>query len=154
MTRLHFLTLLIISISLAACHRPPPVVEPAVIETVPVEVLVSGVRNDTGDILLSVFTAAEGFPCESQYAYALAAQPAKAGEMLFNVDLPVNRQVAIAILHDENRDKALDLIMGLIPVEGFAVSNNTKGMGSQDFDNAIVTPQPGMQLQLEMQYYK
>ncbi len=45
-------------------------------------------------------------------------------------------------------------MMGLIPSEGFAVSNNSKGMASQNFEKAVITPQSGMRLQLQMQYYK
>lgn len=133
---------------------PEPPTQQSKKKSVPVHVIVQDIRNDTGEIMLSVFTESQGFPCESAYAAYLTKKPASQGQMEFELQLESGRQYALAILHDENANQQLDLEMMLIPKEGFAVSNNSTGLASQSFKRAIFSLDGPRNVEMKMQYYR
>ncbi|MFW6303334.1 MAG: DUF2141 domain-containing protein [Candidatus Sumerlaeota bacterium] len=116
--------------------------------------IVRDIRSDIGEILLSVFTESRGFPCESAHAVYLTEKPARAGQIEFQLRLESGREYALAILHDENANRKLDLEMMLIPKEGFAVSNNAAGIASQSYNRALFLLDGPRTVEMKMQYYR
>ena len=156
-TFIHRVFPLLVLLLFSACSatgKEPVLTDDSPSRAVPVRVLVTDIRNDTGEIMLSVFTESQGFPCGSQYASYLTKKAARQGRMEFELQLESGRQYALAILHDENANQQLELEMMLIPKEGFAVSNNSTGLASQSFNRAIFSLDGPRTVEMKMQYYQ
>jgi uncharacterized protein (DUF2141 family) len=91
------------------------------------------VRSATGTVNLSLYNQAEGFKDEAK-AFLQARIPAKAGALrhVFT-GLPAGRYAVIAY-HDENGDGKMNRRFGMIPEEGYGVSNNPELFGPPKFD--------------------
>jgi uncharacterized protein (DUF2141 family) len=102
-----------------------------------IEVTVQGVRNGSGAILVSLFASPEGFPSDYPRAAAVSRSDAAEGGVVARFDaVPVGRY-AVAVLHDENGNEALDAGVFGMPREGFGVSNNPAlGLGPPSFADA------------------
>ena len=111
--------------------------EPAVSE---VTVTVTGLRNDKGDLLLSLFRSEKGFPGDSSKAYRTFKAPGSAkGVRAVWAEVPYGTY-AVAALHDENRNGKLDRGWFGIPKEGTGASNNPNPKRrAPRFDEAKVT---------------
>lgn len=82
-------------------------------------------RNIQGQVCVSLFATAQGFPTEARTATAtlcMKAAELQSGSVTFS-DLPWGTY-AVALFHDENFDKKLNLGIFGIPLEGFGFSNN------------------------------
>lgn len=100
------------------------------------DIEVSGVRNAEGQVKLMLFDKAEGFRKEAESREVLAT-PAAAGTLQAAFkDLPPGRYAVIAY-HDENANGKLDLRFGMIPTEGYGLSNNPEVLGPPSFEHAV-----------------
>jgi uncharacterized protein (DUF2141 family) len=92
-----------------------------------ISVTITNLRNDSGEVLISLYNKAEGFPRDRSTIIRSAAVPAEAtgGVSIVFEDLPYG-DYAIAVLHDE--DSSLDMTYGKLhlPKEGYCFSNNIK----------------------------
>lgn len=118
-------------IVLLFCIQTGPVQEKA-----DLTVLVEGIRNDRGRVLVALFNAPAGFPESGKTAYRSARLPA--GRLPLKV---VFRDIdqgtyAVCFVHDVNGNERLDRFMG-IPSEQYGVSNNiSMGTGPPKFEEA------------------
>jgi uncharacterized protein (DUF2141 family) len=119
---------------------------------VPLTVTIEHVRNDRGDIRLSVFASAEEWPSHSSMKDDYVV-PAHAGSVVFKLDLPPGIY-AINGFHDENRNKKLDRTALGIPEEGYFFSNNAKPfLSAPSFDAAKFTlPPEGAAIAIDVDY--
>ncbi|HUN45879.1 MAG TPA: DUF2141 domain-containing protein [Stellaceae bacterium] len=120
--------------------------------TAPLTVTVQNIRNDHGDIRLSVFASAAEWPSHSSIKEDTVL-PAHAGSVVFKLDLPPGTY-AINGYHDENRNKKLDRTALGIPEEGYFFSNNVKPFLSvPSFDAAKFTlPAEGAAITIDVDY--
>ena len=120
-----------------------------------VEVIARGLRNHNGSALFAVFLEPGGFPGEGERAAFHREAPITGSEVRVQfTDLPDDRPLAIAVLHDEDGDKRMATGFFGIPKEGFGVSNNPRILfGPPSFDDALLTPQPGQPVVIEMRYF-
>ena len=92
-----------------------------------ITVVVTDLRNDRGEVLISLYNTAEGFPKDRSTIIRSAAVPADASSRVITVfeNLP-HGDYAIAVLHDEDRSN--DMTFGALPLpkEGYCFSNNVK----------------------------
>ena len=91
------------------------------------EVVVSGLRNQDGQLLISLYVRAEGFPEDRKIVRkTLVVDDLPKGEasVVFE-DLPAG-DYAIAILHDEDENGDMTYRLGILPKEGYGFSNNVK----------------------------
>jgi len=114
-------------------------------------------RNKRGQLCVSIFSSAEGFPADGNKAVltrcATASELGDSGE--FSLDfLPVGIY-ALAFFHDENSDGQLNTGAFGIPTEGFAFSNNPKiRFSAPKFAECVFTLFEGTQpLPLELRYF-
>jgi uncharacterized protein (DUF2141 family) len=85
-------------------------------------VVIDGVRNDKGDVEVSVYDSPEQWP--SGTSVADVKEAAKPGAVTFTIrDLPPGTY-AITAFHDENSNGKLDTNFFGFPLEGFAFSND------------------------------
>jgi uncharacterized protein (DUF2141 family) len=91
-------------------------------------VSVEGVRNNSGQVGILLFSQAKGFPSDHSAAIRQEMLPARKGkvEAIFENLLPGT--YAIAVMHDENKNQKIDTNMLGIPKEGYGVSNNVKNL--------------------------
>ena len=101
------------------------------------DILIHGIRNTKGHVLIAVFRSADGFPDKKEKAFLRERLPASAGTMSIQLkDIPAGKY-AIAVIHDENDNLQLDTGLFGIPKEGFCFSNNAMGtFGPPSFESA------------------
>ncbi|CJL63736.1 Uncharacterized protein conserved in bacteria [Streptococcus pneumoniae] len=117
------------------------------------QVTLSGLQHDRGQVAVAVFADAKSFRKDDQ---AFAAQKAKAEAGTVTVtfdDVPPGRYAVLAY-HDENDNGRLDLRFGMIPVEGYGLSNNPKVMGPPSYEDSAfdVTADEPARIELKMRY--
>ena len=92
-----------------------------------ITVVITDLRNAEGEILISLYDKAEGFPKDRDAIIRSAAvAPDASGQVtIVFEDLP-HGDYAIAVLHDE--DTSQDMTFGAfhLPKEGYCFSNNVK----------------------------
>ena len=97
------------------------------------DITVNGVRDDQGMIRAGIYDTPAAFPKEGK-ALAKTSTPAKAGSVKLQfTDLPPGKY-AVILYHDENNDGQMDKRFGMIPIEGYGLSNNIKASGKPSFD--------------------
>ena len=104
-----------------------------------VNLTITGLRSDKGQVLICLTREADAFPDCSRSADARhAVVPATHPQATF-ANLPQGRY-AISALHDENGNGRADKTLGLIPREGFGFSRDAPvRMGPPKFDQAAFT---------------
>lgn len=117
------------------------------------EVTLSGLQHDNGQVAVAVYADPKTFRKENQ---AFAAQKAKAEKGVVTLvfsDVPPGRYAVLAY-HDENDNGELDRRFGMIPTEGYGLSNNPKVMGPPSFEDSAfeVTADQPAEITLEMRY--
>ncbi len=98
-------------------------------------VRLNGVGHDRGTVRVALFSDPKTFRKADQ---AFAAQEAQASAGTVTVvfdDVPAG-QYAVMAYHDENANGELDLRFGMIPIEGYGLSNNPKVMGPPSFKDS------------------
>lgn len=97
------------------------------------DITVKGVRDDQGMVRAGIYNSADTFPKEGK-AMARTATPAKTGSVTLQfTDIPPGKY-AVILYHDENNDGQMDKRFGMIPIEGYGLSNNIKASGKPSFD--------------------
>ena len=88
---------------------------------------VTGLRNEKGYVLVSLFREGVGYPDDAGKAFkkGKAVITNKKAVILFT-DVPAG-SYAIAILHDENNDQQMNKTALGLPREGYGFSNNVMG---------------------------
>ena len=120
-----------------------------------ITVVVTNLRNNDGEVLISLYDTAEGFPRDRSTIIRSAAVPAESSGSVSAVfeDLPYG-DYAIACLHDE--DGTRDMTFGFLhlPKEGYCFSNNVKvRLKAPSFDKArFVLDDESVTQTLKMRY--
>lgn len=113
------------------------------------DITISGATPAAGQILLSVFDAADDW---MQSPVASRSIPVTgSGTAAASFDLPPGRY-GIAIIHDANGNGVLDTGALRIPLEAFAFSNGARArFGPPSFDRAAFTlPPEGLSLRIPL----
>lgn len=132
---------LLLSMSLVWGGLVPMAIAQSFVGSLQVEIV--GLRDRTGDVCLSLFDRADGFPNDREKAKArqclpLAEQPEDAPIVVTFADLPVGNY-AISLFHDRNQDGILNRGELGIPSEGFGFSNNAPvRTGPPRFGHAMI----------------
>jgi len=100
---------------------------PTLSQTTPcaVTIHVEGFRNQKGDLGMTVFKSADGWPEDNTKALQHGGYPFSGDKASVKLDLPAGRY-AFAVIHDENSNHKLDRNFVGFPKEGFGFSNNPK----------------------------
>ena len=115
-------------------------------------VTLAGIAHDKGGIRVGLYDRAETFRKEDK-AVAVLAGPATPGQAsVVFADVPAGRYAVMAY-HDEDGDGGLDRFMGMIPTEGYALSNDPEVSGPPAFDQcAFEVPAEGRTLTVTVKY--
>lgn len=88
----------------------------------------NNLRNKQGQLCLSLFAGEDGFPADGSKAAlskCFSLQELSENNEVSIENLPIGNY-SVAVFHDENNDKILNLAMFGIPLESFGFSNNPK----------------------------
>lgn len=129
-----------------------PVTAEVVAATITVQV--SGLRNGAGQVLCKIFDSDTGWPASDRTPIQRAIAPIEGRSAACVFRVPPGRY-AVAVAHDENRNRALDTNLVGIPKEGFGFSAGAEvgAFGPPDFEDALFTAPPGRSTQrIRMDY--
>lgn len=93
------------------------------------------IRDNTGQIRASLYRDPDSFRKEVR-ALQVVSLPAQAGTLTLNFDGLSPGRYAVMAYHDSNEDQKLNLRLGMIPIEGYGLSNNPRVMGPPKFDDS------------------
>jgi uncharacterized protein (DUF2141 family) len=116
---------------------------------------VSGLRNQKGQVCVSLFNAGRGFPDNPSAAVAAQCVQTQGGVAQVTFGNLRGGSYAVAVLHDENNDgKANRNALG-IPKEGFGFSRNpVLRFGPPKFGEAsFVVAGPSVETQIQVSYF-
>ena len=119
-----------------------------------IEVKVDAIRSDDGQIFVSLFNKAEGFPGAAGAAFrTLQAKQANGTATVTFEDLPYG-DYAVAAHHDEDGNGRMKTVYGTLPLEGIGISRDAKGvMGPPKFADASVRlEQPVLTVNVSIRY--
>jgi uncharacterized protein (DUF2141 family) len=117
-----------------------------------IEVTLTGMRNDRGQLLVNLFLSDDGFPSDPDKAYR--ATPLEIDgdkvQVVFE-DVPAGR-FAVSAFHDENENFELDTNFLGIPRERWGVSRGARArFGPPSFDSAVMTLEPDQTLTIAVE---
>lgn len=101
-----------------------------------IDVTISNIRNNKGNILISLFNQENGFPADSTKVFKAYILDAQSNSLNLLIDELPPGEYAIAIVHDENENLALDTNLLGAPVEGYAASGKNKKFSSPRFESS------------------
>lgn len=118
------------------------------------QVEISGVRNNNGVLLLSLYDQSIGFPENPDKAFSKRVLKATTGKISTEWTSLLTGNYAIAVLHDENRDAKMNTNLIGFPLEGFGFSNNKIGLtGPPSFQRASVQVKRGVnRIEIKLRY--
>ncbi|MBF6607928.1 MAG: DUF2141 domain-containing protein [Flavobacterium sp.] len=120
-----------------------------------VRIEVSGLKNDAGEVLVSLYDNEAFFPEDAEKAISKhRAKIINGTATLVFTDVRYGRYAA-AVMHDENKNEKLDTNGAGIPIEGFGFSNNAKGsFGPPSFKKASFNvSSPDKKLKIKTRYF-
>ena len=107
-----------------------------------VQVVVRGVKHDQGTVKAALYSDPATFRKEDK-ALAVQAQPARTGEQTFAFPGVAAGRYAVVVYHDENGNGQMDRFLGMIPTEGYGLSNNPEVSGPPQFEPSAFDAQDG-----------
>jgi uncharacterized protein (DUF2141 family) len=81
-------------------------------------------KNDRGQALLALFRSKQGFPDEVRHATWSKALPIRNRRVDITIERVPAGTIALAMVHDEDKDFALDTGLFGIPTEGYGASRD------------------------------
>ena len=132
----------IFATSLTAASTPTP----------SLDIAVSGLRNMKGNVLACATAVPRHFPDCSKDPNAAKITVAAARAKSFAVSVPADGTYAIALLHDENSNRKMDMAL-MFPKEGFGFSNNPAVItGPPRFKSAAFVVAGDTRVAIKMKY--
>lgn len=115
---------------------------------------ITGLRNDAGEVFLSVYPGRQGFPNDITVAVVNRHQPIIDRQCRVVIDPLPYGEYAVSVLHDENLDGQMASTLLGIPKEGFGFSGNPKAkLGPPDYDDVrFLLLSPEKTMTIVMQY--
>jgi uncharacterized protein (DUF2141 family) len=103
-----------------------------------------GFRNTNGAVGCVLFRQADGFPESEDKAFRVVRVPVDTDHATCEFTRVPPGTYAVAVLHDENRNRKLDKNFLGIPQEGWGVSNNVRpAISAPSFQDATFTLKAG-----------
>ncbi|MGJ8635149.1 MAG: DUF2141 domain-containing protein [Luteolibacter sp.] len=118
----------------------------------PVKVTITGIRNDNGQVAALVYRSEKGFPDQRGDAFKIVSLPAKKGSVTLTMKGLEPGEYAIAVIHDENSNRAMETNFIGLPKEGVGV---TGGMGysKPKFSKSCIEVKAGENVSIPLKYF-
>lgn len=135
---------------LNACYYALPLMLCLPAEAATLTVNLDNIKPGGGPLTVLLFDRAEGFPKEAR---ASQRHVLPAGGQTLALDGLQPGQYAVMAYHDEDGNGELNRLFGMIPQEGWGLSNNPSVSGKPKFKDAAVTlPEAGAAITLHLDY--
>ncbi len=117
-------------------------------------VTVDGLKEQKGQVCLSVFGSGKGFPADGKRALQGRCVKVDKSSVMVNFGNLKAGSYAIAVIHDANADGNLNSNLFGIPTEGFGFSRNPMiRTGPPKFsDSAVFVAGPSTDIKIQLQY--
>ena len=112
---------------------------------------IKGVKNNHGNVFVELYNEAKTFRKSAQ-AFAILQVPATEGIVTVKFDGVKKGHYAILAYHDEDGNGLLNKRFGMIPTEGYALSNNPVVIGPPSFEDSDFEILGDSELNLSMHY--
>lgn len=118
-------------------------------------VTINGLKNERGQVCLSLFSSRQGFPSSTDSAVEARCVKVSATPLTVRFQKLKVGSYAVAVFHDANSDGTLNGNGLGIPTEEFGFSQNpTILVGSPKFgDAAVLVVGPETNIQIQLQYF-
>ena len=120
-------------------------------DEVSLSVHIKGVKNNHGNVFVELYNEAKTFRKSAQ-AFAILQVPATEGIVTVKFDGVKKGHYAILAYHDEDGNGLLNKRFGIIPTEGYALSNNPVVIGPPSFEDSDFEILGDSELNLSMHY--
>ncbi len=105
-----------------------------------ITVQLNGIKQPSGQVLLSLFKSEEGFPTHPEKAFKWSKAKVTSSSLIISLDGLPPGNYAIAVVHDENSNDVMDRNWIGLPAEPYGISNNATGtFGPPKYDDAKFT---------------
>ena len=118
------------------------------------DIEISNIRSKNGDILLSLYTAADQYPYHPMKTYVVKKDSLKNGHLRTVIGDLSPGLYGLCLLDDENRSGQMENNRLGLPLEGYGFANNVKPFVKRpDFDRVQFRLEPGTNhMQLVIRY--
>jgi uncharacterized protein (DUF2141 family) len=117
-------------------------------------VAVNGLKNQKGQVCLTVFSSSRGFPFSSDRAVAVQCVKPVGNRSTATFRNLKAGSYAVAVIHDINNDKVVNTNGIGIPTEGFGFSRNPRILtGPPKFgDSSVLVAGADTEIEVKLQY--
>lgn len=116
------------------------------------QVEVRGIQSAQGNIRLALYDDPKTFRKEER-SRLQQSQPAQAGALTFRIEGLAPGRYALIVYHDADSSGTLNRFLGMIPTEGYGLSNNPQLSGPPAFnDAAFDVSDSGLDTIIELRY--
>jgi uncharacterized protein (DUF2141 family) len=117
-------------------------------------VAVNGLKNQKGQVCLTVFSSSRGFPFSSDRAVAVQCVKPTGNRSTATFRNLKAGNYAVAVIHDINNDKVVNTNGIGIPTEGFGFSRNPRILtGAPKFgDASVLVAGADTEIEVKLQY--
>lgn len=112
---------------------------------------ITGVKNNHGNVFVELYNEAKSFRKSAQ-AFTILKVPATEGIVTVKFDGVKKGHYAILAYHDEDGNGLLNKRFGMIPTEGYALSNNPVVIGPPSFEDSDFEVLSDTELNLALHY--
>ena len=112
---------------------------------------IKGVKNNQGNVFVELYNDAKTFRKSAQ-AFAILQVPATEGIVTVKFDGVKPGHYAVLAYHDEDGNGLLNKRFGMIPTEGYALSNNPTIIGPPSFEDSDFEVLGDAELGINMHY--
>ncbi len=137
-------TLLAICLMLLSCGL-------AAEETHKLSVNLAQIKNDQGNIMVELYSDPATFR-KSAKALKIIKIPAAAGALTVTFDNLGTGTYAVLTYHDEDSNGTMNKRFGMIPTEGYGLSNNPKVMAPPAFKDSQFTVSTDTEISINFNY--
>ena len=112
---------------------------------------IKGVKNNQGNVFVELYNNAKTFRKSAQ-AFAILQVPATEGIATVKFDGVKPEHYAVLAYHDEDGNGLLNKRFGMIPTEGYALSNDPTIIGPPSFEDSDFEVLGDAELSINMHY--
>jgi uncharacterized protein (DUF2141 family) len=114
-------------------------------------VSVNNIQHNKGQIRVILYDHSDSFLDEDK-SLSIEQVAASDGAITVNFNQLDPGYYAVVVYHDEDDDGKLDRFLGMIPSEGYGLSNNPKVFGKPKFDDARISINGNESVTIKLNY--
>jgi uncharacterized protein (DUF2141 family) len=114
-------------------------------------VSINNIQHDRGQVRVILYSHSDSFLDEDKSLF-IEQVSANKGMLTVNFNQLDPGDYAVVAYHDEDADNELDRFLGMIPSEGYGLSNNPKVFGKPEFNDARISVNGNESIMIKLNY--